>query len=97
MGYQHPTGWLTAIEVVSVSDQFADDRNTIARSADGQRGAIPSPTVWNLVAEYPSEALRTTFFVAVKNVFDKTYIVDRSRGILPGSPRLVQAGVRVKL
>jgi Fe(3+) dicitrate transport protein len=97
MGYQHPGGWLAAIEAVSVSEQLADDKNTVAPSADGQRGLIPAHTVWNLVAEYPAPALRTTFFAAVKNVFDKTTIVDRTRGILPGSPRLVQAGVRVKI
>ena len=25
---------------------------------------------------------------------DKVYIVDRTRGILPGAPRLIQAGLR---
>ena len=97
LGYEHPSGWLAALEAVTVSDQLADDKNTVAPSADGQRGLIPSHTVWNLAAEYRAEALRTTFFAAVKNLFDEAYIVDRSRGILPGSPRLVQAGVRVKL
>jgi Fe(3+) dicitrate transport protein len=49
------------------------------------------------VAEVPIPSLRSNLFAAVKNAFDRTSIVDRSRGILPGSPRLVQAGVRVKL
>jgi Fe(3+) dicitrate transport protein len=35
--------------------------------------------------------------VAVKNLFDRTVIVDRSRGILPNAPRLVQGGARVTL
>jgi Fe(3+) dicitrate transport protein len=30
----------------------------------------------------------------VKNLRDELFIVDRTRGILPGSPRLVQMGVR---
>jgi Fe(3+) dicitrate transport protein len=34
-------------------------------------------------------------FVSVKNLFDQNYIVDRTRGILPGSPRLVQAGFKL--
>jgi Fe(3+) dicitrate transport protein len=38
---------------------------------------------------------RTTLFLSVKNLFDELFIVDRTRGILPGSPRLVQAGVRL--
>ena len=29
-----------------------------------------------------------------KNLQDELFIVDRTRGILPGSPRLVQAGVK---
>jgi len=33
--------------------------------------------------------------VALKNLLDETYIVDRTRGILPGAPRLVQAGFKV--
>jgi Fe(3+) dicitrate transport protein len=36
--------------------------------------------------------LRTTVFVTAKNLFDKVYVTDRVRGIIPGSPRLVQAG-----
>jgi Fe(3+) dicitrate transport protein len=39
--------------------------------------------------------MRTTFFVTVKNVFDRLYIADRSRGILPGQPRLLQSGLKV--
>jgi Fe(3+) dicitrate transport protein len=38
---------------------------------------------------------RATLFLTVKNLFDGLSIVDRTRGILPGTPRLVQAGVRV--
>ena len=33
-------------------------------------------------------------FLTVKNLADKTYITDRTRGILTGQPRLVQAGAR---
>ena len=37
---------------------------------------------------------KTTVFVTGKNLFDKDYITDRTRGILTGMPRLVQVGVR---
>jgi Fe(3+) dicitrate transport protein len=37
---------------------------------------------------------RATLFLTVKNLQDELFIVDRTRGILPGSPRLVQAGVK---
>ena len=42
------------------------------------------------------EPLRTTFFVTVKNLLDRTYIVDRARGILPSSPRLLQGGMKIR-
>jgi Fe(3+) dicitrate transport protein len=80
------------IEAVRTSEQFTDDLNTVTPSADGQRGVIDGYTVWNLAANYTVR--RATLFVTDKNLLDDLFIVDRSRGILPGSPRLVQGGVR---
>ena len=80
------------LEGVRTSDQFGDDLNIVAPTPDGQRGLISGNTVWNAAVNYTVS--RTTVFVAVKNVFDELFIVDRTRGILPGSPRLVQVGVR---
>jgi Fe(3+) dicitrate transport protein len=81
------------LEAVRTSDQFTDDLNTVTPTADGQRGLIPGYTVWNAAVNYTVR--RTTLFLSVKNLFDELFIVDRTRGILPGSPRLVQAGVRL--
>ena len=81
------------VEVARTSDQFTDDLNVVMPTADGQRGLIPASTVWNAAVNYTVR--RSTLFVTVKNLFDELYIVDRTRGILPGSPRLVQAGVRL--
>lgn len=81
------------LEAVHTSDQFTDDLNTLAPTADGQRGLIDASTVWNVAVNYTVG--RSTLFFTVKNLFDQLYIVDRTRGILPGGPRLVQAGVRV--
>jgi Fe(3+) dicitrate transport protein len=50
--------------------------------------------VWNATANYPVEAWRSTFFVAVKNAADRLFIVDRARGLMPSMPRMVHAGVR---
>jgi Fe(3+) dicitrate transport protein len=36
--------------------------------------------------------LRATLFVTAKNLFDKVYVADRVRGLIPGSPRLIHAG-----
>jgi Fe(3+) dicitrate transport protein len=96
IGYSHPSGVDLFVEAVRVSDQFGDDLNTITPTPDGQRGLIPSYTIWNFTANYRVEPLRSTLFVTVKNLLDDTFIVDRVRGILPGSPRLIQAGLKLR-
>jgi Fe(3+) dicitrate transport protein len=92
VGYAYST-FDVRLEAVRTSDQFGDDLNTVAPTADGQRGLLPGYTVWNAALNYT--AGRSTLFLTVKNLFDELFIVDRTRGILPGSPRLVQAGVKV--
>ena len=92
-GYSH-AAFDGRIEAVTTSHQFTDDLNTLDPTADGQRGLIDSHTVWNAALNYTLR--QSTLFVTVKNLFDELYIVDRTRGILPGSPRLVQAGVRLR-
>lgn len=92
LGYSH-SAFDTRLEAVRTGAQFTDDLNTVAPTADGQRGLIDAATAWNAAVNYT--AGRATLFFTVKNLFDTLYIVDRSRGILPGSPRLVQAGVRL--
>jgi Fe(3+) dicitrate transport protein len=81
------------LEAVRTTDQFGDDLNTVDSTPDGQRGLIPGYTVWNTAVNYTIG--RATLFLTVKNLMDELFIVDRTRGILPGSPRLAQAGVRV--
>jgi Fe(3+) dicitrate transport protein len=104
-GYAHPSGFDGLLEAVHVSSQFADDRNfrevpagvvseSLRRS--GQLGLIPGYTAWNATANYRVEHLRTTFFFTVKNLFDRTYVVDRTRGLLPSSPRLLQGGLKFR-
>jgi Fe(3+) dicitrate transport protein len=97
LGYSHPSGVDALVEGVYVGRQFGDDLNLRASPrADGQLGPLPGYAVWNATVNYNVEQLRSTFFVTTKNLFDRTYIVDRSRGILPSSPRLVQAGLKFR-
>ena len=96
VGYLLPNGIETFVEAVHVSEQFGDDLNTVAPTADGQRGLIPSYTTWNATVNYALPRLNSTLFMTVKNVFDTVYIADRARGIVPGSPRLVQIGLSFK-
>ncbi len=82
------------IEAVYVGPQFADFANTVSPSADGQRGRLESYTVWNTSLNQAIGHARATAFLTIKNLADRSYIVDRTRGIQVGSPRLVQAGVQ---
>ncbi|HUF04064.1 MAG TPA: TonB-dependent receptor [Aridibacter sp.] len=85
-------GFSGFLENVYVGGQFSDDLNTFEPIPNGQRGFIPAQSYLNATANYRFESLRSTFFVTVKNLLNDLYIVDRTRGIYPGSPRLVQFG-----
>jgi Fe(3+) dicitrate transport protein len=90
----YATGPLRAeIEAQHVGAQFSDFANTVAPSANGQAGEIAAHTVWNAALNYRFDKSLSGFLTA-KNLTDKTYIVDRTRGIAVGMPRLVQAGVK---
>jgi Fe(3+) dicitrate transport protein len=93
-GYTHPSGLDVFVEALQTSLQFADDLNTVVPTPDGQRGPLPGYTVWNLTVNH--EIGRANLYVTIKNLLDDLYIVDRTRGILPGVPRLVHTGVRVR-
>lgn len=82
------------IEAVHVSQQFSDFANSVASSINGQAGVISAYTIFNLAINYHYQPLNTTFFFIIKNLTNDVYIVDRTRGILPGMPRLIQGGVR---
>jgi Fe(3+) dicitrate transport protein len=94
LGYEHPRGLDLFLEAVQTSAQFTDDLNTVDGSPDGQRGRIPGQLTWNATASYGLETIGATVFITVKNLLDRTQIVDRSRGILPNTPRIWQGGLR---
>lgn len=82
------------IEAQYVGEQYSDFANTEAAGANGQIGLIDAYTVWNASLNYQLQPKRTTLFLTAKNLADETYIVDRTRGIQVGMPRLVQVGMR---
>jgi Fe(3+) dicitrate transport protein len=92
LGLAMPFGLDARTEAVYVGPQFGDALNTSVTVADGQQGPIGGYTIWNVAVNYTVSPLRTTVFLTAKNLFDKVYLADRARGIIPGSPRLVQAG-----
>lgn len=92
LGLRLPRGVTAQIEADYTGGLYTDDLNTVAITADGQRGRIGSRTLWNATLQWsPTDA--TTLFVAVKNATDQLYIADLSRGILPGAPRQFAFGV----
>lgn len=98
LGYKM-NNWDAQLEAVHVGEQYADFAETgaVPNSAlglAGQIGEIASYTIWNAALNYKIVPYKTTLFITGKNLFDKEYITDRTRGILTGMPRLVQVGLR---
>ena len=96
VGYEWKNLGSIEVEAQYTDGMFTDDRETIAVTADGQRGRIKSALVWNAALNVDIPETPLTAYVAVKNVFDEVYVVDQTRGMIPGAPRLVQVGVSVK-
>jgi Fe(3+) dicitrate transport protein len=95
LGIEHK-GFGAQIELVSQSDMFADDVNLIPVTPDGQRGLIEGWSQVNLALSYGPPGGRWEVFATARNLFDRTVIVDRARGILPGPPFTIQAGLTLR-
>ena len=92
LGLRLPRGVAAQLEANYTGSLYTDDLNTVAITDDGQRGRIGSHLLWNATLQWsPSET--TTLFASVKNITDRLYIADLSRGILPGAPRQLAFGV----
>jgi Fe(3+) dicitrate transport protein len=89
--------WDFAVEGQYWGDQYSDFANTpiAAANGNGQIGKIKSVALMNFTVNYRPTQLPVSFFVTVKNALGREYIVDRTRGILPGAPRQVIAGVQL--
>ena len=96
LGVRTGFGLEVALESVYTSAAFTDDLNTVDVVANGQRGEMPGYTVWNLTANYALPLCHCTVFATAKNLTDELYVADMSRGLIPGMPRLVQAGFEVR-
>ncbi len=87
-------GWDVSMEGMYTSRQFADFANTEAAMAqvNGQTGAISASALLNLTVNRAIGGSRWAIYGTVKNATDRVYIVDRTRGILPGAGRQVALG-----
>ena len=81
------------IEAQYIGSQFSDFANTVSPDTTGQLGEIAAYTVWNASINYRYDKALSGFITG-KNLMDKTYIVDRTRGILVGMPLLIQVGMK---
>ncbi|HKY89652.1 MAG TPA: TonB-dependent receptor, partial [Nevskiaceae bacterium] len=95
LGYEHRAGFDIRFETVFVDEQYTDFAGTreAPLNGNGQVGEMADYTVYNLSANYRPAGTAWTIFATAKNLTDKEYIVDRTRGILTGMPRLVYGGV----
>lgn len=91
MGAVWQNGLSLQLEGHYVGAMFTDDLNSVPLSADGQRGRIDGHVTWNVTANYHATE-QLAWFAGVKNLTDRLYIADLSRGIVPGPPRQLQAG-----
>lgn len=89
-------GFTGQVELVNQSSMYADDVNLIPVTPDGQRGRIGGWSQVNLAVSYGPPEGRWEVFANARNLFDKLYVVDRARGILPGQPFTFQAGLTVR-
>jgi Fe(3+) dicitrate transport protein len=94
LGFNHDAGFDGLVEWVHTGSMFTDDINSVSVSANGQQGRIGQANIFNLSFSQKISDSGVTALFTVKNLLDRTYVVDRSRGTIPGAPRLIQAGVR---
>jgi Fe(3+) dicitrate transport protein len=93
-GYRRDGGIDLRLERFAVGDQFSDAANSRITVADGQQGVIDGHAIWNLSASQRVSRTGTRVFVSLRNATDELYMVDRTRGILPGAPRSFHVGLR---
>lgn len=88
--------WDASIEMQHTSSQFSDFANTPlpAVNGNGQTGEIAGYTTYSATLNYEPNLEGWSGFITIKNLTDREYIVDRTRGILLGNPRQVVTGVR---
>lgn len=98
LGARREQGLGFQLDMSHSGGQFADNRETLAPSADGTVGRIDSYNVFNLMVDYTIERenVQVRPYFTVKNLFDELYIASRApQGIQPGLFRQVNAGVKL--
>ncbi len=94
-------GFLLTAQVSSVGETFSDANNTVAASANGNTGLIPSYTVTDLTATYKF-GKNLNLKAGINNLFNKIYFTRRAGGYpgpgaLPADGRTFFISVGAKL
>ncbi|WP_310476608.1 TonB-dependent receptor domain-containing protein [Sandarakinorhabdus sp.] len=95
VGVEHK-GFTGQVELVGQSSLFGDDVNLIPVTPEGQRGRIGGWAQVNVAVSYGPPQGHWEVFVSARNLFDRLYVVDRARGVLPGQPFMLQGGVTIR-
>lgn len=95
VGVDH-RGFAGQIELVGQSSMFGDDANLIPVTPDGQRGRIGGWAQVNASLSYGPPDGAWEVFLTARNLFDRLYVIDRARGILPGQPFSLLGGVTLR-
>ncbi len=90
-GFEAPAGTSAEIELFYSGAAYTDDLNTVATTANGQRGRIGGYGVLNATLNHVLTD-QLTAYASVKNLNEKLYVADMSRGLIPGTPRQLQFG-----
>lgn len=87
--------WDVSLEAQHVGGQFADFANTAVApvNGNGQIGRIADHTLLHATLNWQPADLPFGVYLTLKNLTDRFYIADRTRGIQVGTPRLYQMGV----
>lgn len=89
-----PFGLSGRFNATFVGEQFTDELNTEAPSANGRTGRLDSYLVIDGALQYEWKKFHSTISLAVKNLLDERYIASRRpQGIRVGLPRLVSFGL----
>jgi Fe(3+) dicitrate transport protein len=91
LGMEAAQGLVAEVELFHIGSSYTDDLNSIAISANGQRGRIGGYGIVNATVARDFGA-NLTAFASLKNLTDKLYVADMSRGLIPGAPRQLQLG-----
>ncbi|TXH68172.1 MAG: TonB-dependent receptor [Lysobacteraceae bacterium] len=87
--------WDGSIEMQHIGRQFADfANNRYPVDGSGQFGELDGYATWSATLNWEPNLAGWSAYLAIKNLSDREYIVDRTRGILLGNPRQVVTGVR---